>query len=199
MINNFRSSPRRDWSQILAYAWTQTDNSQNSQVLDNLRKDPKGTIIKLAEGSSKYPNVDEDTRNAAKSIQVQADRSPSEGYSGYLPIPDPLESLTNSDSKNLAVLLRNGITGILQFEEQADLWAEELLRAWKDPEILIGIRQDPLNNLLHKDELLKNKYGVFPLPDRPRGLDKLTIEDLGSFFDDEDNARHISGIFLIGS
>ena len=137
MINNLRPSPRSDWSQILAYAWTQTDNSQNSKVLDDLRKDPKGTIIKLAEGSSEYPNVDEDTKSAAKSIQEQAETSPE----------------------------------------------------------LNGIRQDPLNNLLHQDELLK----IFPLPDRPRGLDRLTIEDLESFFDDEDNARHLSGIFLIGS
>lgn len=188
-------SPRSDWSQILAYVWTQTDNSQNSKVLDDLRKDPKGTIIKLAEGSSEYPNIDKETNSAAKSIQEQAETSPGEGYSGYLPIPDALESLANLDPENLAVLLRNGITGILQFNEQANLWAEELLRAWQDQAILIGIRQDPLKNLLHKDELLK----IFPLPDRPRGLDKLSIEDLGSFFDDEDNVRHLSGIFLIGS
>ena len=196
MIDELRRgrSPRSDWSQILAYAWTQTDNSQNSKVLDDLRKDPKETIIKLAEGSSEYPNVDE-AKSAAESIRKQAETSPGEGYSGYLPIPDALESLANLDPESLAVLLRNGITGILQFNEQADLWAEELLRAWQDQAILIGIRQDPLKNLLHKDELRE----IFPLPDRPRGLDKLTIEDLGSFFDDEDNARHLSGIFLIGS
>lgn len=187
-------SPRSDWSQILAYAWTQADNSQNS-VLDDLRKDPKKTIIKLAEGSSEYPNVDENTQSAAERIQEQAETSPGESYSGYLPIPDALESLANLEAENLEVLLTNGITGILQFNEQADLWAKELLRAWQNQEILSNIRQDPLNNLLHGDELLK----IFPLPDRPRGLDKLTIEDLASFFDDEDNARHLSGIFLIGS
>lgn len=29
-------------------------------------------------------------------------------------------------------------------------------------------------------------------------LDKLTIDDLTNFFDDEDNVSHLSGIFLIG-
>lgn len=191
-------SPRSDWSQILAYAWTQTEQSK---VLEDLRKDPKGTIIELAKASSKYPNVDDDTKSASKSIQEQAEQSPSEGYSGYLPIPDAPGKLAELSPKDLEVLIRNGITGILQFESQAKIWSEILHSAWNDPDrqLLNNIRKDPLTYLPRKDELLQDKYGIFPLPDRPRGLDKLTIDDLEDFFDDEDNVSHLSGIFLIGS
>lgn len=193
---NLLISPRSDWSQILAYAWTQTENSQ---VLTGLRTDPKGTIIEFAKESGKYPDVDDDTKEAAKSIQEQAEQSPGEGYSGYLPIPDAPGKLAELSPQELEVLIRNGITGILQFKSKAEVWADVLHLVWNDSDLLNKVRQDPLTHLPRKDELLQDKYGIFPLPDRPRGLDRLTIDDLGNFFDDEDNVPHLSGIFLIGS
>jgi hypothetical protein len=190
------SFSRNDWSQILADAW----NPDNSKILNDLRKDPKGTIVELAkETGGKYPQVAGATRTAAKNIQVQAETSPGEGYSGYLPIPQPTGGVEKLDLKDLEALIRNGLTGILQFDRQADIWAKEFYAAWRDRTLLDNIRRDPLQHLQYKDELLKDKYGVFPLPDRPRGLDKLTIDDLGQFLNDETNVSHISGIFLIGS
>lgn len=190
------SSSRNDWSQILACAW----NPNNSEILNDLRKDPKGTIVELAkETGGKYQQVDDATKTAAKNIKVQAETSPGEGYSGYLPIPQPTGGVEKLDLKDLEALIRNGLTGILQFDRHADIWAKEFYAAWRDRTLLDNIRQDPLQYLQYKDELLKDKYGVFPLPDRPRGLDKLTIDDLGQFLNDEDNISHISGIFLIGS
>lgn len=189
--------PRRDWAQLLAYAWTEPSYPE---VLTDLRKDPKGTVIELAEGSgSRYPNVDNDTQQAARSIQEQAESSPGENYSGYLPIPAPLGGLEGLAPKALEVLIRNGITGILQFDRQAEIWADVLRLVWNDQTLLSNVRIDPLAHLPHKEALLRDKYGIFPLPDRPRGLSELQIEKLGSFLSDEDNVAHLTGIFLIAS
>lgn len=199
-IGVMRGFPRSDWAQLLAYAWTE---SQYPEVLIGLRQDPKGTIIELAkETDSKYQNVDEATQQAAKSIQDQADTSPGEDYSGYLAIPDAVANIDKLDQHDLEVLLRRGITGMLRFDLKADVWADVLLKAWNDSTLLTNIRKDPLAYLPRRDELLKDefyKYGIFPLPDRPRGLDKLEINKLESFLSDKDNVPHLSGIFLIAS
>ncbi len=189
---------RLAWSRVLAFVWL------NEKVLDELRKDPKETITQLAKGQDgKYKNiVDTETANQAKTIQDQTENDPTEPYRGYLPIPDPpLEEWKQLSSKDLAELLRGGITGILKFDDQPNLWADELLAAWNDPEKLIKIRQDPLGsgNLIHKEELLKSKYKILPVPDRPRGIDQLNVGQLESFLGDEDNMSHLGGIFLFGS
>jgi len=191
---------RGNWSRVLAFAWL------NSDVLIDLRKDPKNTIIKLAgETNSHYQNVDRGTEDAAKNIIVQTEQDGSEAYRGYLPIPDPLKGLENLDLEDdkleelLEELLLKGITGILKFDKKANLWKEELKAAWTSQEKLIQIRKDPLNILKYAKELSEDEFGIFPLPDLPSGLENLKIEELQNFLGDEDNMEHLGGIFLVGS
>lgn len=185
---------RNDWSRVLAFAWS------NEDVLKELRKDPKETIKKLAgKADSAYQGVDNDTKTSALNIILQTEKDPNGSYRGYLPIPDPLEGLKNLTKKDLENLLQNGITGILRFDKKADLWAEELHTAWNEPNKLIDIRQDPVNNLIHARELSEDEFGIFPVPDRPRGLKELRIEQLEEFLSDQDNMEHLGGIFLVGS
>ncbi len=191
------AASRSDWSQLQAYAWSQTSNLE---VLNGLRKDPKGSILALAEGTSpKFPNIDSGTKQAAINIKTQAEVSPGENYSGFLPIPSPTGGLANLDLKDLTALIRNGLTGILRFDQKAELWADIFHQAWNDGELLRNIRKDPLQYLPHKDKLLADEYGIFPLTDLPKGLEQLSITNLENFLNDEDNVLHLSGIFLIGS
>ncbi len=104
-------------------------------------------------------------------------------------------AIADLEAAQLADLLSKGIAGILEFEEDSELWADELLAAWKDEQQLIAVLQDPANKLIHKDKL----SSIFPMPDRPRGLETLEIEKLQSFFGDEDNMQHLGGIFLFAS
>jgi hypothetical protein len=191
---------RANWSRVLAFTWL------NQEVLKDLRKNPKQTITNLATGG-KYKNlkgevtvidVDSTTEIAAGVIKKQSDDDPGEAYRGYLPIPDALGGLDKITPENLEELLKNGITGILKFDDRADLWAQELLAAWKDKEKLISIRKDPLKHLLHTDDLLKTTYGIFPVPDRPKALEGLEIGKLSEFLGGE-RMSHLGGIFLFGS
>ncbi len=192
---------RANWSRVLAFVWL------NQGVLEDLRQNPKQTITNLAMGG-KYKNlkgevnvnldVDSATATAASVIKNQSDNDPEESYRGYLPIPDPLGGLEGITQANLAELLKNGITGILKFDDEADLWADELHAAWNDREQLKNIRQDPLMHLRHKDDLLKTTYGIFPVPDRPNVLEGKDIEKLSEFLGGE-TMSHLGGIFLFGS
>jgi hypothetical protein len=191
---------RANWSRVLAFTWL------HQEVLEDLRKNPKQTITNLATGG-KYKNlkgevtiidVDSTTATAASVIKKQSDDDPGEAYRGYLPIPNPLGGLEGITQANLAALLKNGITGILKFDDKADLWADELHAAWNDPEKLKNIRLDPLTHLLHTDDLLKTTYGIFPVPDRPDALKDLGIEELSKFLGGE-RMSHLGGIFLLGS
>lgn len=184
---------RGSWSQIIAFAWL------HPNVLKELRKDPKNTIMKLAgKASPPYEDVDDQTKSAAGDIMYNAENDVSEGYRGYLPIPDSFEALENLGVDKLEQFLEHGITGILKFDQNANLWAEELDAAWTDRAKLIKIRQDPLKNLMHAEELSNSEFGIFPLPDRPSRLEKLNIEDLKGFIG-ENETDHLGGIFLIGS
>jgi hypothetical protein len=188
----FSTKPRSNWSRIVAFAWS------TPQVLNDLKKDPKTTITELAKGGNgNYKSVDGDTAQAAKTIQSQTDNDPGESYRGYLPIPNRLEvgALADLDRSRLADLLSKGIAGILEFDEDADLWADELIAAWKDRSHLIAVLQDPAINLIHKDKL----KSILPLPDRPRGLEELEIDKLQKFLGDQDHMEHLGGIFLFGS
>lgn len=201
MVNANLREVRANWSRILAFAWL------NQEVLEDLRKNPKQTIINLAMGG-KYKNlkgevnanleVDSSTATAASVIKNQADNDPEESYRGYLPIPNALGGLEGITQANLEVLLNNGIAGILKFDDKADLWADDLHAAWNDPEQLKNIRQDPLMHLRNKDELLKTTYGIFPVPDRPKVLEGKDIEKLSEFLGGEPMS-HLGGIFLFGS
>ena len=194
---------RGHWSRVIAFAWTY------NEVLNDLRKDPKETIIELAKGkdSTKYQNVDDDnTAFAAGRIQIDAEDNPEEAYSGYLPLPNPLVGLECLDQSQLAALLRAGIDGILKFEAKADLWAEVLFKAWKDPKgLLVGIRKDPLQYLRkaitvkNTQALQQSEYGILPIPNRPKSLEKFKIEDLREFLIDQDIMENLGGIFLFGS
>ncbi len=201
-------TPRLSWSQVLAFAWWSTEQDiAKPTFLDDLRQDPKIAINELAKGEEgKYKDIllkvsNENTRksinSAANEIMQLAEQDPSDTYRGYLPIPKGSEvgALADLDRKKLTGLLEVGITGILKFNEQADLWADELVEAWKSQDRLIAVLQDPAKNLLHKDNLKP----IFPLPDLPRGLKELQIEQLQEFLGDEDHMQHLGGVFLIGS
>jgi hypothetical protein len=199
------SSPRNDWGKILAYAWSQATNS--TAVLTDLRKDPKTTITELAKGSgSKYQGVVKDTQDAAQHIIDQAEDFPGESYIGYVPVPQPTGGLEKLTEKDLEELISNGVTGLLHFDTHPKEWAKILLALWQDSDLssLKSFQQDPLKFLkasfpAELNILLQSDYGIFPLPNRPRGLDNLEIKDLDRFLTDEDNAKHLSGIFLIGT
>ncbi|MFB2836528.1 hypothetical protein [Floridanema evergladense] len=184
---------RLQWSLILALAWKELD------ILKDLRKNPKETIIQIAEGKDgKYGRVvDDRTEDAAKAIKKQAEADPEDDYTGYLPIPQP-RGLNKLNVEELEELLENGITGILKCNKNADLWAKALHKAWQD-DLLIDIRRDPLNHLPFVDELLNTEYGIFPIPDPPESLRELSFENLEGLFSDEDNMSHLGGIFLFGS
>lgn len=184
---------RLNWSRVLAFAWG------NEQVLNDLRKDPKTTIIRLANSQYTNVDVDVDTADAAETIREQTEQDPGESYRGYLPIPNPLGGLENLEQSKLQELLQNGLTGILRFDENAQLWSEELLAVWNDSDRLIQVRQHPLNNLIHTDTLQTSQYGILPIPDLPDGLKDLGIEELRSFLGDGDNMSYLGGIFLLGS
>ncbi|WP_036487458.1 hypothetical protein [Myxosarcina sp. GI1] len=193
---------RQDWSRVLAFAW------KNLNVLKNLREDPKTIITELAKGKEgMYPDVDDYTADAANKIKSRTEEDPGESYRGYLPIPDnPFEEMLDKlNQSDLKTLLSKGIDGILKFDQEVDLWAEELLAAWKDRDKLIAIRQDPLKNLIHADQLQKSEYGILPIPDPPAVItskldtEELDIEDLQNLLGDEDNMSHLGGIFLFGS
>ncbi|RCJ30327.1 hypothetical protein A6769_33855 [Nostoc punctiforme NIES-2108] len=191
-----KRTTRASWSRVIAFAWL------HPNVLKDLRKDPKNTIMKLAgEASPPYTGVDEVdhyTKDSAVNIMNETDNDPLEPYRGYLPIPDPVRGLEKLDDSELEGLLEKGITGILKFDENAKLWKDELKAAWTNSAKLKAIRQDPLDNLIHKDELLKGDYGIFPLPDRPLSLQRLDINELETFIG-EGKMDHLGGIFLIGS
>lgn len=199
------SSPRNDWGKILAYAWSQAPST--AAVLNDLRKDPKATIEDLAKGAgSKYQGVIKDTQDAAQHIIDQAKDFPGESYIGYVPVPEPTGGLEKLTEEQLTELISNGLTGLLQFDTQPEEWAKILLALWKDQDLssLKSFQQDPLKFLqasfpTELNVLLASEYGIFPLPNRPRGLDKLDVQELDRFLTDEDNAKHLSGIFLIGT
>jgi hypothetical protein len=202
------SSPRNDWGKILAYAWSQPSQaSKPSAVLTDLRKDPKTTMKELAKGSSsKYQGVVKDTQDAAQHIIDQAKALAGESYIGYVPVPQATGGLEKLTEKKLEELISNGLTGLLQFDTNPKEWAKILLALWKDSDLssLKSFQQDPLKFLkasfpAELKTLLESEYGIFPLPNRPRGLSKLDIKDLDRFLTDEDNAKHLSGIFLIGT
>lgn len=199
--NVLRIARRNDWALIIAFAWT------HSEVLNDLRKDPKSTIKELTKGeSSKYPRVGNEIANeianAAKNIEAQAEESPLEDYSGYLPIPQAPEGLENLETEVLKNLIgAGGLTGTLQCDRHPEEWAKIFEFAWSHQDNLKNIRQDPLTFLPQKerDKLLQTKYGILPLSDRPRGLNQLEIRDLESFLDDRDNMENIGGLFLVAS
>jgi hypothetical protein len=199
------SGPRNDWGKILAYAWSQP--SQPAVVLTDLRKDPKATIKELAKGSSsKYQGVVKDTQDAAQHVIDQSKSAPGDSYIGYVPIPRPTGGLEKLTEEQLTRLISNGLTGLLKFDTQPKEWAKILLALWQDADLssLKSFQKDPLKFLkasfpAELKILLESDYGIFPLPDRPRGLSKLDIKDLDRFLTDEDNAKHLSGIFLIGT
>lgn len=198
------SSPRNDWGKILAYAWSQPPASP---VLKDLRKDPKATVEELAKGASgRYQPVVPDAQAAAQHIMEQVANFPGESYIGYVPVPEPTGGLETLAEEQLAELISNGLTGLLHFDEQPKEWAKILGALWKDRSLdsLKKFQQNPLEFLqtafpTELATLLASDYGIFPLPNRPRGLANVGIEDLDRFLTDEDNAKHLSGIFLIGS
>jgi hypothetical protein len=185
---------RANWSRVVAFAW------MYPEVLADLRKNPKQTITDLAMGGQ-YKNlitIDSETQDAANIIKTQTDTDPEEPYRGYLPIPDAVGGLEKATPANLAALLKSGITGILKFDNQAELWADELLAAWEDPKQLKNVRQDPLQHLHHRDQLLETTYGVLPVPDRPKTLEDKDLGELTNFLKG-DIMTHLGGIFLFGS
>ncbi|MEM8807048.1 MAG: hypothetical protein AAGF01_13570 [Cyanobacteria bacterium P01_G01_bin.38] len=206
-------SSRENWAQIFAFAWLES----NQDFSKELRRDPKETIIELAKGTSgKYKplldSLESDTADlvvdAANEIKKKTDDTPLAAYSGYLPIPNsPFreELLKELNEGDLEKLLDRGIEGILQFQEKKELWAEILLRVWRNSDELKKIRQEPLEGLSsllgeqQARELQDSEYGIIPLPNRPRGLGTLTIEDLADFLGDQDNADHLGGIFLVAT
>ncbi|MBN3879184.1 MULTISPECIES: hypothetical protein [unclassified Nostoc] len=198
-------SSRQNWSYVLAFAWW--SSKSDIVFIHDLKRDPKSAINDLANGEEgKYGQIllnvpNEETRNKIKSnAQSIIDRSKlqkGEIYRGYLPIPEASEvgALANLDREQLKNLLQLGITGILSFDVQANLWADELVEAWKNREQLIAIQRDPAQNLRNKDTLDFR----FPLPDIPNGLKELKIEQLQEFLGDEAHMEHLGGIFLYGS
>ena len=209
---------RAAWAQIWALAWLDSDKAN---LLEDIRKDPKSTITQLKEGTNgKYKELLNAT-NSVDDIIAAADviirqAGSLEEYTGFLPIPsnpfvevkDELkkEDIVNLLGKeNIVNLLRSGLEGILKFDDQAELWAEVLLEAWKCPEKLRAIRRDPVEGIKaigqDKLEMLQNStYGLLPLPGRPDGLldkDIEKLEKLKQFLGDGDNADHIGGIFAV--
>jgi hypothetical protein len=202
------SSPRNDWGKILAYAWSQPSQGvQPPQVLDDLRKDPKATVQEIAKGAnSRYQTVVQDAQEAAQHIIDQVADFPGESYIGYVPVPEPTGGLETLTEEQLEELISNGLTGLLQFDAQPKEWAKILGALWKDGSLasLKNFQQNPLEFLrasfpAELETLLQSEYGIFPLPNRPRGLEAMEIENLDRFLTDEDNAKHLSGIFLIGT
>jgi hypothetical protein len=189
--------PKLAWSQILAYAW------MTPAVLTDLKKDPKETVLELAKGTSgKYTTVDNDTKKAAETIKKQAATPIGGSYRGYLPIPLASEvgAIAHLGIFELTDLLKQGIAGILQFHDpsdknQASLWAEELYEVWHDSDYLELVIQDPAKNLKNRTKL----KSLFPMPDRPKALKTLDIEQLHDFFGDQTDMPHLSGIFLFAS
>lgn len=178
------TAAKKAWARVCAFAWIR------EEVLKDLRKDPRGTIEKIARGEN---GADDETIQAATTI-VNLSRNPNDRYDGYLPIPDPVGGLDRLDKEELKALLQNGITGGFRFDEKAELWADALSQAWKDNNLLKEIRKDP-GKLPNADKLQESTYGIFPMPGLPRGLDDLKIEQLEDFLSDEDNARNLGGIF----
>ena len=186
------------WSRICAFAWIQTRNGSN--VLQNLRQDPKNALAEIAKGSEGKYNADSDTANRAQVI-IDFSQDPEATYSGYLPIPQAMGGLGELSEENLRVLLQAGITGTLRFDDQAQLWAKVFHAAWQDPQLLNAIRQDPLANLpkvngLNLEELQNSKYGILPMADLSSGLSELTIEQLENIGIETDN---IAGIIPLAS
>ena len=188
---NFRlnfSTAVLNWSRVFAFAW------KHQEVLTDLRKDPKGTIEEIAKGENGKYKADAKTAVQAGTIQSQS-QNPIPNYSGYLPIPDTFAGLEKLSAEELKEFLLRGLTGVLRFDDQAELWADALHQAWTDQNLLIEIRKDPLGKLPHANQLQNTTYGIFPLPDRPKGLDKLEIDELEDFLSDQDDALHLAGIF----
>ena len=182
------------WSRICAFAWIQTRNGSN--VLQNLRQDPKNAITEIAKGTQGKYNADSDTANRAQVI-IDFSQDPEATYSGYLPIPQAVEGLGELSEENLSVLLQAGITGTLRFDDQPQQWAKVFHAAWQDPELLNAIRKDPLTNLpkvngLNLQQLQNSKYGILPMPDMVSGLSEATIEQIESIGFETDN---LAGIF----
>ena len=186
------------WSRVCAFAWTQTTNGSN--VLQNLRQDPKNTVTELAKGTHGKYNADSDTANRAQVI-IDFSQDPEATYSGYLPIPQAMGGLGELSEENLRVLLQAGITGTMRFDDQPQEWAKVFHAAWKDPELLNAIRKDPLTNLprvngLNLQELQKSKYGILPFPDLSSGLSEVTVEQLENI---NFESHHAGGIVPFGS
>ena len=184
-------TPVKAWARVCAFAWVQPE------VLKDLRKDPKGTIEEIAKGKNGKYQADLATAGQAKTI-IQLSENPTERYSGYLPIAYPFGGLEKSSPEELKELLQGGITGAFRFDESAELWADALHQAWTNEELLKEIRKEP-GKLPHANELKDKKYGIFPMPARPRGLDDLKIEQLENFLSDEDNIPNLGGIFPPGT
>ncbi len=168
------SDPKNSWSRVCAFAW------KKPEVLNDLRKDPKGTIEEIAKGENGKYKADPTTAGYANIISRQAQTDATEPYRGYLPIPYAVGGLEKLSPEELKGLLENGLTGVFRFDERSDLWAEALHQAWNNPELLIKIRKDPLGNLPQANELNNSQYGIFPMPDLPEDLKTLTIEQLES-------------------
>lgn len=186
------SSPQKAWARVCAFAWVKTE------VLQDLRKDPKGTIEEIAKGEDGKYKADSATAEQANTI-IQLSEEATERYSGYLPIPFTFGGLEKRSSEELKELLLGGITGAFRFDEEADLWADVLHQAWNDDNLLKEIRKDPLGKLPRANELKDKEYGIFPMPEKPRGLEKLEIEELENFLSDEDNVPHLGGIMPPGT
>lgn len=188
---NINSTATLAWSRVCAFAW-----KHKEEVLNDLRKDPKGTIEEIAKGQNGKYKADSDTAVQANTI-IELSKTQTEKYSGYLPIPNPFGGLDKLDQQQMEELLLGGLTGAFKFDKEAKLWADALLQAWKDEELLQKIRRDPLGHLPHANELKDSEYGIFPVPDLPsvvaQNLEKLNIEQLYDFLVD-DNVRHIGGI-----
>lgn len=189
----------RAWSRNCGFIWTQTRSGSN--VLQKLRQDPKNTIMEIARGTEGEYNADPETANSAQIIIDFSSEDSEATYSGYLPIPEAVGELNGVSEENLRILFRNGITGVLRFDDKAELWAKVFHAAWQDPELLNGIRKDPLANLpkvegLNLEELQNSKYGILPVPDMPSAMSDDTIEKIASIGFEMDN---LGGIIPLAS
>ena len=184
----------KGWARICAFAWHSESKQEN--VLQKLRQNPKETIIQIASGEY---DADALTASFAQAIADMAEEGMAP-YSGYLPIPEPsIEQLKEYKVDEMAIMFSAGITGLMKFNQQPKLWAKVFLAAWNDNDLLIKIRQDPLqnlSNLLGSDfqQLQNSKYGILPLPDLPSDLSDLSLEQIHSIGDQWNNPM---GIFPI--
>ena len=179
------------WARICSFAWVQERNG--CQVLENLRQDPKNTIIKIR---NREYNTDSQTAEQAGVIVDFSDKNPDAPYSGYLPIPSAVGGLDKLSEKDLSILFQAGITGVLRFDDKAEQWAKIFQAAWEDAGLLKAIRQDPLANLprvggLNLEELQNSKYGILPIPDMPSSMSDDTIEKLENIAFNLDNLAGI--------